>query len=52
MGTMLSILAAFGLSAGLYMSLMDDSPEFGNKVLFGTIACIIFAVLYTNGVFS
>ncbi len=51
MNILLGILAAFGLSAGLYMSLMDDSPEFGNKVLCGTIAGIIFAVLYTGGVF-
>ena len=52
MSTILSILAAFGLSAGLYMSLMDDSPEFGNAVLFTTIGCIVFSVLYTNGVFA
>ena len=52
MDIILGILAAFGLSAGLYMSLTDDSPEFGNGVLFATIGCIMFAVLYTNGVFT
>jgi len=52
MNVILGILAAYGLSTGLYLALTEDSPEFGSGILGGTVACIVLAVLYTNGVFS